>query len=75
MAGPVRTPIVAGLILFALSVGSVTLLWYLPVSRRWWSLALMVLAAVVLPAASGFAIGYGLRGYVRDRRRQRAPAP
>jgi hypothetical protein len=77
MGGRVRrlgVSIVAGLVVLALAVGSVTLLWYLPVPRRWWSLALMILTASVLPALSGLIVARGFKGFVRDRRRNRAAA-
>jgi len=37
---------------FALPVGVATLLWYLPVPRRWWFLAILV-ANFLMPAATG----------------------
>src|SRR5262245_30798151 len=77
MGGTVRrqiVAIVAGLVVLAVSVGSVTLLWYLPVPRRWWSLVLMILAMCALPALSGLLVVRGARGLIGDRRRHRASA-
>jgi amino acid transporter len=65
--------IVAGLLLAIASLGSVLLLWYLPIPRRWWSLALFVLASYVLPVLSGFVVQSGLRRYLKDRQRRRRP--
>jgi hypothetical protein len=48
----------------ALPVGTVALLWYLPVARTWWSLAIFV-AALVLPIAVGLVGGRQLRRALR----------
>jgi hypothetical protein len=69
MSRPIRSPIVAivvGLVGLALSVALVTLMWYLPVPRRWWSLAIMLLGLFALPVLTGLVIVRGLRGLRRE---------
>jgi hypothetical protein len=64
-----RNPIVAivvGLFGLALSIAFVTLMWYLPVPRSWWSLAIMLLGLFALPVLTGLVIGRGLRGLRRQ---------
>jgi hypothetical protein len=57
---------VAGLLVLAVAVASVALLWYLPVPRRWWSLALLVLVPGTLVVVSGLIMARGLRGSNRQ---------
>ena len=64
MTRPTRRSVIAlyiGLAVVALSVGLVTLMWYLPVPRTWWSLTIFVLALCGGPVLGGLFIGRFLR--------------
>jgi membrane protein YdbS with pleckstrin-like domain len=54
----------------ALPVGGVFALWYWPVPRTWWSLALFVIN-LVIPLATGLVVAHRLRklGWRIDARR------
>lgn len=61
--------ILAGLLALVAAVAAAALLWYLPVPRQWWSLALFVLGPTTLAILSGLLIARGLRPRVRGSRR------
>jgi hypothetical protein len=68
MSRSTRIPVVGllvGLALLALSLGLLTFVWYEPIPRTWWSLALYVLG-YGLAIVGGFFIG----GFLRRVRRK-----
>ena len=70
MRDVVVTILILVIVGLALPIGGVFALWYLPVPRTWWSLALFVIN-LLIPVATGLVVAHRLRklGWRIDARR------
>ncbi len=65
MRGLMVTTVAVVVVGFAVPVCVVTLLWYLPVPRSWWSLAILV-ASLLIPFAAGIVGAHRMRRLRRE---------